>query len=507
MRLGLSGRMLAPFIAVWLLSGCAVPVLPLTDGELVTAAVNHRTSVAANQEPITRPVGLYEAMARALMYNLDYHVEAEQTTLRTAELDLSHYNLLPNAVAGLGVASRNNHSASSSLNLKTGNFNFDESTSQEKRLRTSDMTFSWNILDFGLSYVRARQAADKVMIGEELQRKVAHRIMEDVRTAYWRAVSSERLIKKLRHLELRARTALANARSVASSRQVSLITSLTYERELVEIRRAVKELQRDLIVAKSQLAALMNVPPTQSFSIAVPARETRAATLKAPLDELIGVALRQRSEVRENLYQQRINTHEAHAALLEMLPGLQLYAGPNYDSNSFLLHNHWVSWGARASWNVLRVFQYPARRNVVDAQDDVLKARALAVAMAIMTQVHVSRIRHQHFAGELQVAGEFRDIQRRLVDQIRAEAQADRVSEQTLIREELNTLVAEAKFDIAWASLESAHANVFASIGADLYEGADVRAVGVSALAASLRKRWSELAGGRFKVVAAAPAR
>ena len=38
------------------------------------------------------------------------------------------------------------------------------STSQDKRLRTSEIAFSWNVLDFGLSYVRARQTADKALI-------------------------------------------------------------------------------------------------------------------------------------------------------------------------------------------------------------------------------------------------------------------------------------------------------------------------------------------------------
>ncbi len=491
-------------ISALLMSGCSVPVLPLTSTEISQAADAQRGAVAADQEPFTRPVGLYEAMARALKYNLDYQVEAVQTSLRTAELDLAHYNLLPNVAASAGYAARDKPSASSSLNLSSNTFNFDELTSQDKRLHSSDLNFSWNILDFGLSYIRARQSADKVMIGEELQRKVAHRILEDVRSAYWRTVSSERLIRKLRRLEDRAQTALTNARSVTSGRQVSLITSLTYERELVEIRRAVKELQRDLIVSKSQLAALMNAPPGTKFTVAIPAQPPRSPRVKMPLQNLIDVALRQRSEVRENLYQQRINEHEAHAALLELLPGINLYAGPNYDSNSFLLHNHWVGWGAKASWNLLRVFQYPAKDNVIDKQDALLKTRALAVTMAIMTQVHVSRIRYQHLAGELRIADEYRTVQNRLVRQIRSEAEADRVSEQTLIREELNTLVAEAKYDIAFASLESAYANVFASIGSDVYQVMSTKENGVSAIADALRNRWGSLGDGKIDVITTA---
>jgi hypothetical protein len=123
--------------------------------------------------------------------------------------------------------------------------------------------------------------------------------------------------------------------------------------------------------------------------------------------------------------------------------------------------------------------------------------------MAVMTQVHVSRIRFHHFAGELKVAEEFRDVQNRLVEQIRREAQADRVSEQTLIREELNAAVAEAKYDIAHASLESAFANVHASIGADVLPADDIRASSVAALAAGLRNRWRDLGHGKTTLASA----
>lgn len=479
------------FLALAWLGGCAASPNPLTQQELALGAETNLALVTADQEPLNKAVDLYEAMARALKYNLDYRVEAANTSLRAAELNLTHFSLLPNAVASAGYAARDNDLASSSFNLVTNASNFGASTSQDRHVRSGDLSFSWNILDFGLSYVRARQAADKVLIGEEMQRKVTHRLLEDVRTAYWRAVSYDRLITRLKRLEARTRVAIANSRSLANSRQTSLITALTYERELVEINRATRELQRDLIVAKSQLAALMNEQPGTPFKLAASVRSHTPEDMPVGVEQMMETAIRNRVELRENLYQQRINMHEAHAALLELLPGLQLYAGPQWDSNSFLLTSDWVAWGAKASWNLLRVFQYPAKRNVIDAQDDVLKMRALALTMAVMTQVHVSRIRFHHFRREFAVADEYRSVQNRLVQQIRAEAQANRVSEQVALREEMNTLVAEAKYDVAYAHLQSAYANVFASIGWDPYGTVD-RSLPVSAIAASLQSDWLE---------------
>jgi outer membrane protein TolC len=484
------------------LGGCAVHLDPFSTQSLTEAAQHNIAHVAINQEALTRPIDLYEAMARALKYNLDYQVETMQTAVRSAELNLSTYDGLPNFVASAGYAARDSYDASSGFNLTTNSSSTSYSTSQDITKRTADLSFSWNILDFGLSYVRARQAADKVMIGREMQRKAVHRLLEDVRTAYWRAVTFERLVSRLNALSARTEAALSNSKALADGRETSLVTALTYERELTEIKRAAIDMQRDLVVAKAQLAALMNLTPGMKFSLVLNSYGTLPRMLPNSMDAMMEIAVRDREELHENLYQQRINSQEVKAAMLEMLPGLQLTAGPNWDSNSYLMNSNWVTWGAKSSFNLLRVFQLPAKRDLIEDQQDLLKSRALALTMAVMTQVHVSRIRYLHAQQEMRVADDYRSVQRRLVAQIRIEAAANRVSEQTLLREELNTLVAEAKFDLAHADVESAYANIFASIGWDPY-GAYQRDNGVRDIATALRTGWQKPTNGVLHVAVA----
>ena len=114
---------------------------------------------------------------------------------------------------------------------------------------------------------------------------------------------------------------------------------------------------------------------------------------------MIKTALESRSELREVAYKNRINGKEAEAALLELLPGISLTAGPSWNSNQYLYNSNWMAWGAKASWNLMKVFSHRARTAAIDAQDDLLDQRALAVTMAIMTQVHVSRVRLIHARG------------------------------------------------------------------------------------------------------------
>ena len=477
-------------VSVAVLSGCAIAPTPLSEEEISFAAQERLALVTADQEPVRGAIGLYEAMARALKYNLDHKVEIFQTTLRNTELNLVRYDMLPDAVANAGYDGRDTFNASSSQNLVTGVQNFGASTSREKEIKTADIQFSWHILDFGLSYVRARQAADKVMIAAEMRRKVANRIIEDVRTAFWRALSAQHLISKLNLLEGRTRAALANTRRLAAEKYTSPITSLSYERELIEIKRTIQELERDLSIAKQQLAALMNLPPDASFRLKAPRSSYRSLRIPRRVDDMIWTAMENRPELRQIDYKLRINMHDAHAALLELLPGLQVYAGANFDSNDFLLHDHWIRWGAKASWNLIKLVNYPARRAVVDASGDLLHQQALATTMAIMTQVHVARVRFIHYRKELTTAREYLNVQNQLVRQIRAEAAVERIGEQTAIREEMNTLVAEVRRDIAYANLQNAYANIFASMGLDGYWSEMDFEAGVNELAGTLRDLW-----------------
>ena len=57
------------------LGGCAVVPKPMLETEAMSLADTSLARVAADQEPISGTVDLYEAMARAIKYNLDQRVE------------------------------------------------------------------------------------------------------------------------------------------------------------------------------------------------------------------------------------------------------------------------------------------------------------------------------------------------------------------------------------------------------------------------------------------------
>ena len=155
-----------------------------------------------------------------------------------------------NLVANSGFSNRSNDYGGSSQSLLTGVQSLEPSKSEQRLDRTSDLTFSWNILDFGLSYVRARQAADEALVANKSRRKATNRIIEDVQTAYWRSVSSEQMSSELRTLERRVQSAIGGSRRLRDDNETSPITAITYERELIEIKRELQRLEGELRVAK-----------------------------------------------------------------------------------------------------------------------------------------------------------------------------------------------------------------------------------------------------------------
>ncbi|MGC5702603.1 TolC family protein [Pseudomonas sp. NFXW11] len=480
------------------LVGCAVHPSAFDNSQNQARADDLIARANANQEPINCPIDLYQAMARAIKYNLDSRVELMNTALAQRELDLQHYDLLPKLVASLDYSGRNNDAGASSRSLLTGQTSLEPSTSSDRDVLDSNLQLSWDVLDFGLSYIRAKQAADQVSIAKERKRKVINQMIEDVRTAYWRAVSAQRMLGKLEELQHSTQQALDLASQQEQAGLTAPLAPLSYERELLGIQRDIQALGGELGVAKQQLAALMNLAPNTAYDVALPADSSPWQPLSLPgVDNndpaaWLRLAIENRPELREVAYQLRSNQSENTAALLRTLPNLKLFVGLNSSSNSYLYNNNWVSWGAQTSWNLLNVFRLPAERAKVQATGQVLDARQLALTTAVATQLEVSRARYALRRQELDTAQRYYQVQERIQGQIEAGYQAQKLSRQALIREQMNSLVARVRYDIAQADLQNAYANVFASLGIDPVDASMRSSDSVSALTAKLRSLWNQ---------------
>jgi outer membrane protein TolC len=366
--------------AALLVGGCAITPTPTTRDEVARRVADDRARMYLDQEPITGPLGYSEVAARAMKYNLDYRLRAMEGVLSQGQLDLARWDMFPRLLVNAGYQTRTPEEATRSRTIETGFESPFHQTSTDRTRTIASAEFSWNVLDFGVSYFRAQQQADQVLIAEERKRKVVQNILSDARNAYWRALGAQRLAGRIDALLDRSTKALERARAIEQQGLMPQPQVLAYQRALLDAIVLLQYRRQELELSMQELTALMNLPPGTRFVLA----DAPQTPLPAPPDDLALLeqqALNRRPELREEDYRTRITAAEVRRSILATLPNLGLDFSARYDSNRFLLDNSWVDGGLRLSMNLFRLASIPAIQRANDAQRQVDDARRMAQAV------------------------------------------------------------------------------------------------------------------------------
>jgi len=485
-------------VLVLAISGCAVTSEPIERSVSEQRARNDLHGMYKDQEPLSGALTLHQAMARAVKYNLEGRLKVMEEALAKRQSDLSSFDMLPRMALSAGYAGRNNTNASSSQSMLTGTQSLEPSTSQDRDRRVADLTMVWNVLDFGVSYISAKQQGDQRLIIQERRRKVINTIVQDVRSAYWRAVAAERLLTQIDSLMARVDKAQVDSQSMSEQRIGDPVQALGYQRSLIEATRQLQEQRRALSLAKTELATLINLPMGTELRLATPDDYT-VPQLKVNLASLEQEALANRPELREQDYQSRISAAETRKAMLRLLPGLEFSAGGHYDSNSFLVDNRWADYGAKITWNLFNVMSAPAAIDVAKAGEEVATARRQAMSIAVLAQIYVANANFQDAVRQFKTSEQLANIDGQILTQLRNRHEAAGLGELDLIRGELSTLQADLRRDLAYADLRNAYGQIFASAGLDpLPEQLDSDRV--QSIATALASRESAWAAGTISV-------
>ena len=460
-------HVLTAAVAAALLAGCAIAPTPTTEAQVGQRVADDRVRMFADQEPVTRPLGYADVAARALKYNLDYRLKAMEGVLSQGLLDLSRWDMFPRLLVNAGYVTRDPVDASRTYQIESGVESLTHQTSTERSRRIAGAELSWNLLDFGVSYYRARQQADQVMIAEERKRKVVQNILADTRSAYWRALGAQRLAGRIDALLERSGAALDRARDIESRGLMPQPQVLAYQRALLDAIVLLQYRRQELELAKQELAALMNLPPGTAFTLA-DSQDPALPPMPADLMRLEDVALNRRPELREEDYRVRITSDEVRRAIVSALPGLSIDAGLRYDSNRFLYDNSWVDGGLRLSANLFRLASIPTVVRANEAQKRVDESRRMAQAMAVITQVRVATLRYDLSLSEFKQVSLSADVDRRLLGYARSASAARVEGELEVIRNEARALLSEYQRQIAYANAQSAWGRIYNSLGYDV---------------------------------------
>lgn len=452
-----------------MLSGCAIAPTPLTPDEIRTRLHSDRAKLDAAQAPVYEPISLAEAMARALKFNLDHRLKIMEVALAQGESELNRWDLLPKMTGNAGYTSRNNEGGSSSKSLLTGNQSLESSASSNRSFETADLTMAWNLLDFGITYLRNKQQADRVSVLEEKRRKVIHTVIQDVRNAYWRAHTAQQLLPRLEDLNTQVQSALSQSSKAQERGLIPPTQALEFRITLLETLRQIGTLKRDLVQAKTELAALMNLAPGAGYQLPmIPVDKMTIPELSVPMSDLQHLALFNRPELREEDYQERISVSETTKSMLRMLPGLEITGTAQHSGNTFMYNQNWLEGGFKLSWNLLNLANGPEAIDLAEARTEMVRQQRLALSMAMLAQVNVAWLRFQQTREDFQLANQLAELSTQLHAQTETARNVQAGNGLEAIRTASRALFTELQRGSAYAEMQNAVGRLFVSLGLDL---------------------------------------
>ncbi|MBF0448402.1 MAG: TolC family protein [Magnetococcales bacterium] len=444
------------------LSGCTVKPDPITTQSVEQRVKSDLGHLFTDQEPTSYQIGLHEAMARAVKYNLQRRVKQMEEAVAVEDLGLAERDLLPSIAASAGYTFRNQEQVT---NLKNSNLQL---MSADNKQSDANLTWTWSALDFGVSYVQARQKADRVLIHRQQRRKSTQNIIQEVRTRYWQAALTDLLVPEIDRLLAESEAARNDVQRLEAAGQEVPAIALKSQQILLDTTHQLWEMRKQLVEAKSQLAVLMNLPPGAVFSSVARQEEVLDEGLillpEAALDHF---ALLHRPELRESDYEERISALEVRKVLLQMLPNLVLTEGLAHDSNQYLQNQTWGLVGTRLSWDLFNLASTPKKVAIAKLEKDVVRSQRLAFSMAVVTQLRLALQNYHLSKRDLSIARDVNALQVRMVQE--GESDKHRVNNTDIQRIQQRSRAIQSRLDQgeAFAEMQSALGRIQLTLGVD----------------------------------------
>ena len=458
------------FFHTILSSGCAVKPEPIPEHEHWTKAIADKGRLYENQPPLTEPLTLSMAIARALTYNYDHRLAMMEGVFQSEEMVVANLGMLPKLTASAGYTTRSNENASRSISYFTRQQTLEPSISQERQRTLADLSFNWSILDFGISYFQAKQYADRYLIMEERRRRVSNNIVKDVVSAYWQMALSEMLLPKVIAAQKEAEQALATYRTAREKGLEPILESLENEKRLLRLSNSLKLVSADLAQSRIQLAALVNIPMDEPFSIVIPDETLyrNPPPLPADVKAIENIGLYLRPDLREDSYQERIDKNEVNKEIIRMIPLASLTGGTNYDSNIYTYHSVWTEATARVSSNLLGLpanyYQYKSANTQVETGQTKHLANMVAALVQIRLAYHQYALALDDYHDNLELSS----LEKEIYQIANSGSEFGDISKLEQINRHTDLIAAQLQEFNSIATICEAWGNLYFSIGGDI---------------------------------------
>jgi outer membrane protein TolC len=377
------------------IAGCSIAPKPLTISEQQLLMHQDRIKAQKDVEPVGQLLTFNEAVARGLKYNLDHRSKLLEQAIAMGTYDLSKYDMLPKVLASAGYNYRNNYFITNATGAYSGvpSGASEPFVNSDKQYGQAGLMLSWSILDFGVSYFNARQNADRIIVASERRRRTMHVLVQDIQSAYLRAAAAQKLKSNIDNTIAEANAALKNSNRVERGGLRPPLDALKYQKALLDNIKILETINLELSTAKVELNQLINLPANENIrledpdNLIVPNAYTHERT-----EEFEARAILANADLKESIYNARIAVEETRKSMLRLFPGLTFNIGPQTSNNSYYINKNWIEGSANLSFNLWNLLSAPSTINLANQNQELAAQKRMMVQMAIISQVHLSKI-------------------------------------------------------------------------------------------------------------------
>lgn len=462
-------RILLPVMLVGMLAACGCiqkeEVAALRERNLLADTMRLRAR-AQYAFDTSRPVTLDYAVGFALENNLQAAMSELEKAIAYERATGEKLKMIPDLKASGSLTRKSHPKATVSENVATGDISEDATFSEEKVGRKWSLGATWNLLDFGLSYLRSRKAANDAIAARQDLRRTRQKLVLDVTQAYWRAAVADLALARSRDILERSQQ-----RQEAVDKQIREKTrgeaeALQYKRSLLQTRLKLDGLKRHAARARAELAELMGLPPGADFTLAPPPIELIPDHwTPGDLAELEMEALLNRPEMTERDMKTRAALHEARMELVRMFPNLNLFARREGEPSKYV---HWTAWstvGIDAAWQLLSIPQQIQSYKRAKLDVELQRRRRLAMTLAVMTQVRLAVYDYEDAYRQMEMQREMAQVQDRLYKIMRTREEQGEVNEEAVFSAEADALLSYARYLDAYSDMMVARERVNSALG------------------------------------------
>lgn len=467
-------RMSLVAMACTLVTGCAnIQPSVLSPQDMKNQVQKDTLAILKDVEPISGPLTIEEAIARALKYNLDRRSKMMEEALALGQLEVSKLDMLPKVMAQAGYSYRDKPRFTSSQSYTDWQSNGTSpgtsySTTSEAIHSTADLGFTWSLLDYGMGYYGAKQNEARFQIAAEKRRKAMHLLMQDVRNAYWRAASAQLLKEEVKKTIALAEEALNDSQKVADERIKNPLEPLRYQRQLLENLRLLENINQELSSAQVELASLINAPLNQPIQIADTGLVNMGRDLEnVSVERLEQVALQGNADLREQHYNGRIAQEETRRTMVRMFPNLVFNYGIKYDTDSYLLNRNWNEAGLQLSFNLMNLFTGSSQLKLAEAGVALADQRRMAMQMTVLTQLHLARLAVINSRSQFDRADAIFITDKKISEVMRARQSVQAQSKLDLVSTQASEFLSLLRRYQALAQVQVAENRLIATLGMD----------------------------------------